>query len=189
MTKTSAREAQEGKKKYELMVIVNPDIGDVAAKDRFNEIKKMLLAAEAEIFFEDVWGMRDFMYPIKKHRRGWYAVLDFVIDPQKLKEIDGTLRIENEVLRHMLVCLPFSYEPKSYAVLEETKVELKTTPVRVERKPMVESRPPRKESEPKVTEKEEAPVVKAKEEDVKHTSLEDVDAKLRSIIDNPDINF
>jgi small subunit ribosomal protein S6 len=192
MPKAASTEAADDIKKYELMVIINPDIGENAAKTRLNEIKKLITSEDGEIFFEDVWGLRDMAYPIKRHRQGYYVVLDFIVDPQKLKEMDHTLRIDPEVVRHMITVLPLAYQPKSFAVIEE---EVVVKPEKKVEKPRYESRPPRKEkmeeAPVKKVEAEEAPAKEAKApaKEEKNTSLEDVDAKLRSIIDNPDINF
>ncbi|MBP7058572.1 30S ribosomal protein S6 [Candidatus Gracilibacteria bacterium] len=177
----------EDKKKYELMVIINPDVGENGAKARLNEIKKMIVADDGQIFFEDVWGLRDMAYRIKKHDRGFYAVLDFVIDPEKIHEMNATLRIEPELIRHMIVNLPFTYEPKSFAVVEE---EVRPAPAKkVEEAPSRPRKPaPKIEKESAPAEKA-APAKKEEKEEVKSASLEEVDAKLKSIIDNPDINF
>lgn len=205
MSKTSASETQEGTRKYELMIIVNPDIGENGAKNRLNEIKKMITTDEGEIFYEDVWGLRDMTYSIKKHRQGWYAVLDFLIDPLKIKEMNATMKIDPELLRHMITALPFSYTPKSFAILPEPEVfkyDKDGKRIKEEIRPVRKEEPLKKVekaeiAEPKAVKEQEPdgeakPVEEpkaAKKEEVKSTSLEDVDAKLRSIIDNPDINF
>lgn len=194
---------KDDQKKYELMVIIKADIGEDAAKKRLDEIKKLIARQKGEIFFDDVWGLRDLAYSIKKHERGFYAVLNFMMLPEMLREIDSTLRLEPEVLRHMLVVLPFKYTPKTLAVMEEEakvkdearKLEEKPgrgRPMTLKPKEAVVAKPPMKE-EPKVeaAKEDEAKPKKtaAKKEEKKETSLEDVDAKLKSIIDNPDINF
>jgi small subunit ribosomal protein S6 len=210
---------REDAKKYELMVIINPDIALDAINKQLEEIKEMLVLSKGEkpeIFFEDVWGMRDIAYTIKKHDRGFYAVYDFVMDPSLLNELDTNLRLEANVLRHMIVKLPFGYESKTLAQIEEVrKAEeeerlaargrnkpgesgVKKAPVKPavvvkkEEKAKDEVSEPEekkeKEEKPKkeVVKKEAAPTAPVAP---KETTLEDVDAKLKSIIDNPDINF
>ena len=174
-------------KKYELMVIINPDIGENATKKRLDEIRKLISAQKGEMFFEDMWGVRDFAYTIKKHDKGYYAIFDFMLLPEMLKEIDATLRLEPEVLRHMIIALPFKYEAKSFAVQKEEVVEAP----KVEEKSKIKPRTRPAEKTEKVVEKPAKTEVKekAKKEELKETSLEEVDAKLKSIIDNPDINF
>ena len=182
---------------YELMVMLNPDLGSEAIKKRLDEVRKLVTSQKGEIFYEDLWGLRDLAYRIKQHDRGYYAVFDFTLDPAEgdLKEIDTTCRLEHEILRHMMVKLPANYEPKSFAVVEEEEEEKK--PARkaapkkaaaaksVKKKEEKPTEEPKEDKEPKETKKKE----KAPEEDAKEPSLEDVDAKLKSIIENPDLNF
>lgn len=183
---------QQEDRKYELMVIIDPEIGIVSIKKRLDEIRKLLSKEKkGEIFFDEEWGMRDFAYAFKKRDKGYYAVLNFTVDPSLLKEIDKVLRLETEILRHLIVTLPFSYVAKSYAELmtvkEEPKVEKPGS------RPMIR-KPAEAVAAPAAVKKEdEAPapkkVIRRKEEVTKENSLEEVDAKLKSIIDNPDINF
>ena len=201
-------------KKYELMVIVNPDIGEDGIKKRLDKLRKQITTAKGEITFEEIWGLRDLAYSIRKHDKGYYAVLDFMYEPNRLKELEASLRLEPEVLRHMVTILPATYEHKDYVALAEiaaaaeAKEELENPrkggkrrnmapfrpEVKVEAKkveaPKTEDAKPVKAEEPKVeTKKEDAPKKVTKNKEEKKQTLEDVDAKLKSIIDNPDINF
>ena len=161
MKKTS----KEDSNKYELMIIINPDNGETAAQKHITEIKEMIAQEGGELFYEDFWGIKDFTYKIKKHNKGYYVVLDYILDGSKIKEIDSTLRLDNEVIRHMIVSLPFNYEPKSFSNPEAEKEQVEA---------------------PKKVKKEEPKKVSAPKE---KTALEAVDEKLKNIIDNPDINF
>lgn len=180
--------------KYELMVIIRPDLALDAITARLDEIRKLLAAKKGEnageVFFEDIWGMRDMYYRIKKHNRGFYAVFDFITDPSAIKELDANLRLEPEVLRHMIVKLPFSYQPKSFAVVEEEKEEKKEArPARKKITSVKKEEKPAEKVEDTRTEKEDIETAKEEKPKKKETTLEDVDAKLKSIIENPDINF
>lgn len=209
---------REDANKYELMVIINPDIGVDAIKKRLDETRKLLTAEKdgvaGEIFFEDVWGTRDLAYKIKKHDKGYYAVFDFVTDPSMIREMETTLGLETEVIRHMIVRLPGAYQSLNYAALlekqaieEEEKKAAKLAaknkrPLRPGEKPEAVRVPAKAEkvaektvekesakSEEKVEAKDEVKEEVKEKPKKKETTLEDVDAKLKSIIDNPDINF
>jgi small subunit ribosomal protein S6 len=190
---------REDQVKYELMVIIRPDLAMDAISARLEEIRKMLAAKKGEsageIFFEDVWGMRDLAYRLKKHDRGFYAVFDFSADPSMIKELNSSLDLEPEVLRHMIVKLPFTYQPKSFAVVEEEKVPEKKDDKKGARPQPAKITMVKKEEKAEEVTDVKAPVEevaeKTKEEKPKkkETTLEDVDAKLKSIIENPDINF
>jgi small subunit ribosomal protein S6 len=164
-------------KQYELMVIVDPDIGSDAINKSLDEIKKLITSSKGEVFFEDIWGMRELAYDIKGKSNGYYAVYDFNYEGS-LKEMDTTLRLDNTVVRHMITCLPAGYKPKSYAnEEEESKEEIKEEKKEMKHERRPESARASQKPEPKKVEKKEG------------ASLEEVDAKLASIIDNPDLNF
>ena len=103
--------------KYELMVIVDTGIGQANIQKRLDSIKKTM-NKHGEIFFEDIWGEKDLAYPMKKASKGYYAVFGFSFDPTELLEFETGLRLEPEVIRHMIVKLPLKYEPKT---LEQLK--------------------------------------------------------------------
>lgn len=98
--------------KYELMVIVDSGIGQANVDQRLASIKKHI-SKYGEIFFEDVWGERDFGYAIKGRTKGHYAVYGFTFEPGELKEFETSLILEPEVIRHLIVKVPLKYEPKS----------------------------------------------------------------------------
>ncbi|HLG25203.1 MAG TPA: 30S ribosomal protein S6 [Candidatus Gracilibacteria bacterium] len=174
---------------YELMVIINPDIGGDATTKRLDEIRKLITGPKGEIFFEDLWGLRDLSYTIKKRDRGFYTVFNFNIEPGMIKEMDMALRLDNEVLRHMIISLPAGYEPKTLKKREE-EAEVEAAKAQEEKDEKAAKKPMArrivKKEEPVVEAKKTAP---KKAEGKEEPTLEEVDAKLRSIIDNPDINF
>lgn len=104
-------------KRYELMVIVDSGIGQANVEKRLASIKKQI-SKHGEIFFEDLWGERDLGYTMKGHKKGSYAVFGFTFEPSEMKDFETSLRLEPEIIRHMVVTLPLKYEPKS---LEQLK--------------------------------------------------------------------
>lgn len=184
--------------KYELMVILNPNIGADATKKRLDEVKKLITSQKGEVVFEDDWGLKDLAYTIGKHDRGYYYVMNFNMDPQEgdLKEIETTFRLENEIVRHMIVKIPGDIETKTLAALEaeaaEEQAAWEAEKEKSETQRAVKRVTAKKETKPEVKEKPKTapPKAEAKKEDkAEAKSTEDVDAKLKSIIDNPDLNF
>lgn len=107
---------------YELMVIVDSGIGEAAVEKRLESIRKKINKF-GKIFFEDLWGERDLGYVMNGHERGHYAVFDFTFESEKLKEFETGLRLEPEVIRHLIIRLPLKYEPKTREELEESHKE------------------------------------------------------------------
>jgi len=52
---------------------------------------------------EDLWGVRDLVYPIKKQSKGFYAHFEILADPKNAKGLDKTLKVEEDILRYLLV--------------------------------------------------------------------------------------
>jgi len=195
------------------MIIVSPDIGETAIKKRHDAVKKSLTDFGGEIFFEDVWGLRDLAYSIKKQDQGYYIVMDVNLDPEKIKDLDRMLRLEPEILRHLLMKLPNIYQPKTQAEMDADVEKMMPEAPKEERKPKMgfvrKMEAPKEQTKVEMKEEKEEAPTKAKtskapkkneetEESPKKTtkkkeeskkSLEDIDAKLDSILSNPDINF
>lgn len=172
-------------KRYELMVIVTPDIGGDALNKRLDAIREIITSNKGEIFLEDLWGMRGLAYPIKKQEQGFYVIFYFTLDSEFLTELDTTLRLENEVLRHLLVALPEGYEP----ITMEAKAA-KDAEEMAEKEEASTEKPKKTTRKKEVVEEEK---VEKKEKETKKTdpspSLEEVDKKLDDVLDNPDLNF
>ncbi len=112
--------------RYELMVIVTPDVTQADYEKHVEEIKKLLGAHNAKIGHTEDWGKRDLAYSIKKKEHGYYYVFDFEMDPSEAPELNKQLRITPFVLRYLIVKLPENYTPQKYDL---------ETPVRPEHKP------------------------------------------------------
>lgn len=180
-------------KNYELMVIIKPDIGIDEIEKHLNDIKALITSNKGEVTFEDQWGTRDIAYKIKKYDRGHYTVLNFSAETNLIAELENTLKLSNDVLRHLVTGIPEGYEPMSHKDFEKRDEEAAAEAEKEEdsktKKPSTKkatTTKPASKSAPKEEVKESA-----KEEKTADTgsSLEDVDAKLKSIIDNPDLNF
>ncbi len=65
---------------------------------------------------KDVWGKRGLAYSIKGNTEGNFIVYHYELDPSKLREIDESLRITPNVLRHIVV-----KPPKGYAIVKFSK--------------------------------------------------------------------
>ncbi len=197
----------ERMKHYELMVIVDPEIGSDAVNSKLEEIKQLIASNKGDIFFEDLWGVRDLAYKIKKRDKGFYAVFNMNMENCGIKEVNTTLNIDGHVLRHLLVKMPEDYKPKSKEdidkEIEQAKKEAKIDEVVEEKKkaakaktsatPKEEEVKAEKAEKAKKVEKEETVEPKekepAKKDEESKKSLEDVDKKLSNLLDNPDLNF
>ena len=49
------------------------------------------------------WGKRRLAYAVNKHTDGVYVLINFEAAPGEIKEIDRVLKIDDNVLRHLIV--------------------------------------------------------------------------------------
>lgn len=172
-------------RKYELMAILSPDLGEKDSQKKVAEIREILGAQKAKITHEDIWGLREMAYRINGKETGFYLILNFEISPEALREIQKTLRLDQEIFRVMVMALPEDYIPKTMGEYEiEGEKEEKARQERIKKNEKPGSRPVMPQ------EKVEKVVKEAKKpEKADRKKLEEVEAKLKNIIENPDIEL
>ncbi len=89
---------------YELMVILNPQMDPDQVKAAVERIQRSVTQRGGEVTHQQEWGAhRRLAYPINHFREGNYILTRFRLDPAKAQEVRETLRLSEEVLRHLLV--------------------------------------------------------------------------------------
>jgi small subunit ribosomal protein S6 len=69
--------------------------------ERFNQLATG--NGGGEILAVEHWGKRQLAYPIKKHDNGYYVVVQFRTDPTNLPEFERAIKLDEQVLRHLVV--------------------------------------------------------------------------------------
>lgn len=94
---------------YELMVIIDGDVDDPKAQSWIKTVTDGITAAGGTLHGRpDWWGKRQFAYPIHKKAAGYYLVVEAVAPAGSLDELERTLRLADDVVRHKLIRLPQS---------------------------------------------------------------------------------
>jgi small subunit ribosomal protein S6 len=88
---------------YELVYIVNPDVAEDALETKVTGISQFITSRDGVIASVDKWGKKKLAYPLKHFLEGNYVLTKFKISPSRCKELDASLRISEEILRHLLV--------------------------------------------------------------------------------------
>lgn len=92
---------------YELMVIVSGDLDEQAAKGWVKTITDQIAAAGGAVAgTPDWWGKRRFAYPINKKEEGYYVVFNLTAAGGALDELERSMRIADDIVRHKLLRLP-----------------------------------------------------------------------------------
>ena len=92
---------------YEFMVIFDGDLEETAAQEWVKSITDSIAKAGGSVHGKpEWWGRRQFAYLINKKAYGYYAVMNVVAPGGALDEMERSLRIADDVVRHKLLRLP-----------------------------------------------------------------------------------
>lgn len=88
---------------YELMYVLIPNLEDEDYEAANQKLSDLITENGGRLNKIDVWGKRRLAYEIKKWREGYYTVIYFEAPPEVVKELDRVLKIDEKVLRHLIV--------------------------------------------------------------------------------------
>ena len=88
---------------YELLFVLDPGLDD-EQKANLIETVKTVINSDGEAGEADVWGDRKLAYNIGKKSTGYYVVMPFKAGAELPKELDRRLKINENVMRHIIVC-------------------------------------------------------------------------------------
>ena len=86
-----------------MTLILDPGLAAAEKKDAIVKVKKLLETAKGKVEKTDEWGKKTFVYPIRKFGEGDYHFWEVSLPESGPAEIDKKMRLENEVLRYLLV--------------------------------------------------------------------------------------
>ena len=89
-------------KAYELLFFA-PSIDEESRAAVMKRIETTIAEGEGTVDNVDNWGKRKLAYEIDGLTDGDYTLIDFHADPANVAELDRVLRINDAVVRHMIV--------------------------------------------------------------------------------------
>lgn len=88
---------------YYLTLVLKPELEEKERKILLDSMVKKLVGEDGKVTKEDLWGNKDLAYPIKRQTKGYVAHFEITTDPKNAKSIDKTLKVEEDILRYLLV--------------------------------------------------------------------------------------
>jgi small subunit ribosomal protein S6 len=89
-------------RRYELMLVLRPDVADDKAQAIIDRTTRQVSAGGGQIVKVAPWGRRRLAYQIDRYREGSYHIVLFEAPPEAIGELERTLLITEEVLRHLV---------------------------------------------------------------------------------------
>ena len=91
---------------YELALVAKAELPENELEALTSMVKDVLNEGEGELFIEDDWGKLNFAQPSSKGvRRGLFKYFIFKLDPKTNKELTRRIRINEGILKSLLVKL------------------------------------------------------------------------------------
>ena len=91
---------------YEVMIIFDVDLEDDAIRSAVDRSTALIQARGGTPGKVEWWGKRRFAYEMKHRWEGFYVLLEAEAEPAAMAELDRSLFLADEVLRHKLIRLP-----------------------------------------------------------------------------------
>ena len=100
---------------YEVLYIVRADLDDEKVQDAVKRVNRLIERAGGTAEATNLWGKRKLAYEVKHQKEGSYVLQDFQLDPDRVPELESSLKITEEVLRHLIVRKPEKPVPTAVA--------------------------------------------------------------------------
>ncbi|MEX0668727.1 MAG: 30S ribosomal protein S6 [Candidatus Saccharimonadales bacterium] len=116
---------------YELAVLLHPDL-EIDIQTPLQRLEKDIASSGGKIVKRDDWGKRKLAYPINNHTFAIYLFYILEVEPTKVDSLEQQLRLNDEIIRHLVVKFDPSTETDDEDEKEASKK--KTKPVKKEAK-------------------------------------------------------
>ena len=110
---------------YETMFVVKPTLTQEEITQQIDFYKAAILNNGGEISATLDMGMRNLAYEIKKNKRGYYFVIYFKAEPKLVLELERLYRINEEVLRFIVIKYESKKEQKAWETLVDRAINNK----------------------------------------------------------------
>jgi len=92
-------------REYECMLILPAEADEALVTTAVERITKVIAPSGGEVTKLDRWGRKRFAYELARQTEGYYVVVQFKAEPATQQELDRTLKIADEVIRHKVMLL------------------------------------------------------------------------------------
>lgn len=93
-------------KRYEVLFIVRPTVGEDELKKVVENFKNILTTNGANVVESKEMGQRELAYEIKDFKSGYYHLFEFeTTTDDAVKEFDRLALISNDIIRHLITKL------------------------------------------------------------------------------------
>ncbi len=89
-------------RRYELMLVLRPDVPEDRVQASLDRSTRTITTGGGQIVKVSPWGRRRLAYPIGSYRDGSYYIVVFDAPAEVVGELERSLNITEEVMRHLV---------------------------------------------------------------------------------------
>ena len=119
---------------YEIALLVSSQLQEPEVDATVKRCEDLLASNGATVLHTDRWGVRKLAYEVAKQPQANFTFIEFETDGSSLPEIDRLCKLDDSLLRHMIVVLDERTPPPEPEVTVPEEEEEETPPESEEEK-------------------------------------------------------
>jgi small subunit ribosomal protein S6 len=88
---------------YEELFVVRPDMPEEEIDQLIEQLTALIAGQGGNVDKADKWGIRRLAYRVQKRNEGFYVLLQFVAQPETVRELERRLRVTDQVMKFLTV--------------------------------------------------------------------------------------
>ena len=111
---------------YELMMVVTPQLDEEGLAATLERVGRYVSERGGSVVQQRRWGaVRRLAYPIKDYKEGTYVLTHLELDAQEAGELETSIKVSEDILRHLLIRIdeipePIEERPQAVTATEES---------------------------------------------------------------------
>ena len=90
-------------RKYEIMYILKANLEEAVRQETMDGLHAIITSHEGTIENVNEWRLKEFAYEIDYEKKGYYVVINITANNEGIAEFDRLARINNNVVRFLIV--------------------------------------------------------------------------------------
>jgi small subunit ribosomal protein S6 len=96
-------------------MIFDPDLPDDGIASVDEKLKRIVAGNGGAVLEYTPWGKKKLAYPVKRHTRGHYTLMEYAGDAKLVGELERNMRLDERVLKFITVKLADRFDPEAEA--------------------------------------------------------------------------
>jgi small subunit ribosomal protein S6 len=110
-------------REYETVFILDPVLDETQVKQEVDKVTGLITSLGGEVTIAEPPIRKRLAYEIKGRTDGYYCLVVFKAEPATIREMERSYKLDEKVLRHIVVVNPTKREPKEPVVSQQEEAK------------------------------------------------------------------